>query len=264
MLRSFISLFILFICIAGRSQSDSLTVKSKDSVKFSQRYGLRIGIDLSKPIRGLLDENYNGLEFVADFRVTNRLYIAAEVGNEEFTGNELLDNTDNINIVELYNYTTSGSYLKLGVDFNTYENWYGMSNAIFIGGRYAGSTFSQTLNSNTVYDSNRYWLPDGFAVGQSAPNEFKSLNATWLEILFGIKVELFNNFYLSASARLAYLFTNKESEVFPNLWIPGYGRVSDNSNFGANYNYTISYFIPLFQMKPKKPKKPKEDVPVSE
>ncbi|WP_276392737.1 DUF6048 family protein [Eudoraea chungangensis] len=261
MSKSIISLVFLFLGFLGRGQSDSLETKTKDSTKLSERYGLRVGIDLSKPIRGLIDENYMGLEVVADFRITHRLNIAAEIGNEEFTDAEILDNADDINVVELYNYTSSGSYLKLGVDFNTYENWYGMSNAIIIGGRYVGSTFSQTLNSNTVYDSNRYWVPNGFAEGFTARQEFKSLNASWLEFLVGIKVELFANFYLSASARLAYLFTNKEAEGFPNLWIPGYGRVSDNSNFGANYNYSISYFIPIFK---KKTKKPKEEPPVTE
>jgi len=255
MLRYFISCFFLFSFFISEAQTDSLQIGSRDSTSFGQRYGLRVGVDLSKPIRALFDSDYSGLEFVADFRITKKLYIAAEFGNEENTSIESLENIDDINRVELYNYTTSGSYVKLGVDFNTYENWYGMTNAIFFGARYAGSSFSQTLNNYTIYDSNRYWNPTNFAPGSGSSEEFSGLTATWLEFLLGIKVELFANFYLSASVRLAYLFTNKEADFFPNLWIPGFNKTNDNSKFGVGYNYTISYFIPLYRKKVNKKKK---------
>lgn len=254
MLRYFISCFLLFSILISSAQNDSLALSARDSASFGDRYGLRIGVDLSKPIRALLDSDYSGLEFVADYRLTNKIYLAAEFGNEEKTSFEALENVDDINRVEIYNYTTSGSYAKLGIDFNTYENWYGMTNAIVFGARYAGSTFNQTLNNYTIYDSNRYWNPNNFAPGSDAPQEFSGLNATWLEFLLGIKVELFANLYLGASVRMAYLFTNKEADNFPNLWIPGFNKVNDNSKFGVGYNYTISYFIPLYRKKSKKKK----------
>lgn len=257
MLRFFTSCLFLLCFFASDAQTDSLELGARDSTSFGQRYGLRVGIDLSRPIRGLFDDDYSGLEFVADYRITNKIYIAAEFGNEKKTSIESLENINDLNRVELYNYTTSGSYLKLGIDFNTYENWYGMSNAIFAGARYAGSSFSQTLNNYSIYDSNRYWNPTDFAPGSGSTQEFTDLNATWLEILLGIKVELFANFYLSASVRLSYLFTNKEAEFFPNLWIPGFNKVNDNSKFGVGYNYSISYFIPLYRKKGNKKKKEK-------
>lgn len=252
MLRYFISCLFLFSFFLTEAQKDSLQIGSRDSTRFGERYGLRVGVDLSKPIRALLDSNYSGLEFVADYRITNKLYIAAEFGNEKKTSIEALENIDDINRVELYNYTSSGNYVKLGVDFNTYENWYGMSNAIIFGARYAGSSFSQTLNNYTIYDSNRYWNPTTFAPGSRSSEEFSGLTATWLEFLVGIKVEIFANLYLGASFRLAYLFTNEEADFFPNLWIPGFNKVNDNSKFGVGYNYSISYFIPLYSKKKKK------------
>jgi len=255
MLRYFISCFFLFGFFLSEAQTDSIQIGSRDSTSFGQRYGLRVGVDLSKPIRSLFDSDYSGLEFVADFRITKKLYIAAEFGNEKKTSTEALENIDDIDRVVLYNYTTSGSYVKLGVDFNTYENWYGMTNAIIVGARYAGSSFTQTLNNYTIYDSNRYWYPNNFAPGSGSSEEFSGLNATWLELLFGIKVELFANLYLGASVRLNYLFTNKEADFFPNLWIPGFNQVNDNSNFGVGYNYTISYLIPLYRKKENKKKK---------
>ncbi|MBT8209453.1 MAG: hypothetical protein KJP14_02910 [Eudoraea sp.] len=246
MLRYFISLLILSSSFFGWSQ-DVPETDDPDIADTRQAYGLRVGIDLSRPLRSFLNDNYTGLELIGDFRITNKLYLAAELGNEEYTQFEELGNENNPAIAEIYNYTTSGSYIKLGVEWNTYENWYGMNNTIFIGGRYAFSTFSQNLNQNNIYSTNRYWNPDAFAAGTTGPAEFGGLNASWLEFLFGLKAELFANIYMGASVRLGFLFSNKESEIFPNLWIPGFNKVTDGSNFGVGFNYSISYFLPLYK-----------------
>ena len=252
MSKYFISLFcILLLSMYGFAQETDGGQEIKDSVEYKQKYGLRVGVDLSRLVRSFADENYTGLELVGDYRLTEKLHIAAELGNEDFTQTEDLGGT------LLYNYTTSGSYVKLGVDLNTYQNWYGMNNLITIGGRYSFATFSQTLNEFQVFDSNRFFSPDNFLPGSGeVPEEFSGLNASWLELVLGVKAELFANIYLGISARLGYLVTNTESDRFPNLWIPGFNKVTDRSSFGIGYNYSISYFIPLY----KKSKKKKEPI----
>ena len=244
MLRYFISIFFLLGCIVGHSQSKSIDLQPKDTIVKKESYGLRVGADLSKLALSFFNDDYTGLELVGDYRLTQKLFLAAELGNEDRTKQE-----------DLYNFTSSGSYIKAGVDYNTYQNWYGMDNTIFLGGRYAVSTFSQTLNDYSVFDSNRYWNADGFADGQSPGREFSGLNASWLELVFGTKVELFANIYLGASVRLGFLVTQKQSDEFPTLWIPGFNKVTDGSNFGASYNYSISYFIPLYKKVKKSAKK---------
>jgi hypothetical protein len=259
MSKYFISICFNFCLVLSYAQNRVGDSQSQDTADYKQPYGIRAGIDLSRPILSLFNSDYTGLEFVGDYRLTSRLYLAAELGNEKKTNLEELGNVNSGNPVELYNFTTSGSYLKLGVDYNTYENWYGMNNSIYIGGRYAVSSFSQTLNSYSIYDSNRYWS-DTFLPGGTTPEEFSGLNATWLEFVFGAKAELFANIYLGASVRLGFLISNKEAEKFPNLWIPGFNKVTDGSKFGVGYNYSISYFLPLY----KKSKKPKPDADPSE
>ncbi|PCJ94038.1 MAG: hypothetical protein COA50_12820 [Flavobacteriaceae bacterium] len=249
MLRYTISLlFILCFCL-GNSQSKSVNLQQKDTVLYKQKYGIRAGIDLSKLLITNLNDDYTGLEVVGDYRLTENLYLAAELGNEKRTKQE-----------DLYNFTTSGSYIKLGVDYNTYENWLGMNNSIYIGGRYALSSFSQTLNNYQIYDTNRYWSPDDFVTGATSNEEFSGLNASWLEFVLGIKAELFANIYLGGSVRLGYLISDKPSDKFPNLWIPGFNRITDNSNFGLGYNYSLTYFLPLY----KKAKKKKEKASVNQ
>lgn len=243
MLKYSISLIFLLGASLGFSQSKTIDFNPKDTIEYKQPYGLRAGIDLSRIILSSTNDDYTGLEIVGDYRLSYKWYLAAELGNEKRTKQE-----------DLYNFTTSGSYLKVGADYNTYENWYGMNNSLFIGGRLAFSTFSQTLNNYQIYESNRYWNPGDFAFGANEGQEFSGLNATWLEVVLGVKTELFANIFLGASVRLGYLVSDKAADNFPNLWIPGFNKVTDGSNFGVGYNYSITYFLPLY----KKAKKKKE------
>lgn len=262
MLKSITSIFLLLISGIAIAQ-DSLSVEtatmdtvaiqtaSEDSTVYKQRYGLRIGIDLSKPIRSLLEDDYQGLELLADFRISHNVYIAGSLGNEEKTRQE-----DN------YNFTTSGSYLKIGLDWNTYENWYGMENIISLGFRVGASTFSQTLNSYQIYNTNQYWGEIGSGIfGEDMLGEYSGLSAQWAEIVLGMKVELVRNVFMGASVQLNYLINSSEAGNFPNLFIPGFNKVTDGSKFGVGYNYSISYLIPLF--KGNKPQK-EENEPAQE
>ncbi len=241
-----ISLFFLLVLVTVRSQSKPITTKPIDTVVYKQKYGLRVGVDLSRPIVSFAQDNYTGLEFVGDYRLTQKLFLAGELGNEKKTKQE-----------DLYNFTASGSYIKLGVDYNTYANWYGEQNSIFIGGRYAFSTYSQTLNNYQIFNSNRYWSPTEFTPGSDVAQEFGGRTASWLEFVFGTKVELFANIFLGGSVRLGFLFSDptKDSD-FHDLFIPGFNKVTEGSRFGVGYNYSLTYFIPLY----KKAKKLEEKV----
>ena len=244
MSRFFINLYFLFFVFLAIGQSKPIDLNPKDTVEYKQSYGISLGLDLSRIITSSLADNYSGFEIVADYRLTQSLYIAAELGNEEKTRQE-----------DLFNFTTSGSYLKVGVNKNNYANWYGERNLIYLGGRLAFSTFENTLNNYQYFDTNRYWNPEDFATGSDVPEKFSGLSATWLEAVFGTKVELFSNIYMGASIRLGIILAQKEDDRFPNLWIPGFNKVTDNSRFSVGYNYSISYFLPLYKKKNKVKKK---------
>jgi len=243
MLKYTISILFLLCFFNGWAQDDTINLQPQDTVVQKQTYGLRVGVDLSRILISQTSTDYTGLEIVGDYRLKQKLYLAGELGNEKKTKQE-----------DLYNFTTSGSYLKLGIDYNTYENWYGMNNSIFIGGRYAISSFSQTLNNFQYFDTNRYWNPDSFPNGSTEARKFDGLTASWLEFVFGLKAELFANLYLGGSIRIGFLMNNKEVEEFPNLFIPGFNKVTDESKFGIGYNYSLTYFIPLYKKGPKKNK----------
>ena len=219
------------------------TAVKKDSIKpKTERYGLRLGVDLFKLSRSFYEKDYRGLELVGDFKLTRKHYLAAEIGNE----NKTVDD-DHVN------FTTKGTYLKAGFDYNAYENWLGMHNMIYVGMRYGISTFSQTLNSYTVYNAHPYFGESPITVDGT---KYDGLSAQWIEVVAGIKAEIFNNLYVGFSFRLNNLITNKKPDNFDNLYIPGFNRTY-GGNFGAGFNYTISYFLPLYKtiIKPKDTKK---------
>jgi hypothetical protein len=221
-----------FFASAQKATVKDSTLTKKDSVKpKTERYGLRVGIDLSKLTRSFYEKDYKGLELVGDFKFTRKHYLAAEIGNE----NKTVDD-------DQLNFTTNGTYLKVGFDYNSYENWVGMNNMIYVGMRYGVSAFSQTLNSYSVYYANTYFPKPIIESGQ----KYDGLSAQWLEVVAGVKAEMFQNLYVGFSVRLNHLITNKTPDNFDNLYIPGFNRTY-GGNFGAGFNYTISYFLPLYK-----------------
>lgn len=216
-----------------------LTEKKKDSivpVVKTDRYGLRVGVDLYKLTRALYDKDYKGIEFVGDYRLTKKYFLAAELGNENKT-------TDDTRL----NSTSKGSYLKAGFDYNAYQNWLNMENIISVGLRYGFSTFSQQLNSYKIYNANPYFgevppIPSG--------QKFNGLTASWIEVVAGVKAKVFDNVFVGFSLQLKRLVSNKEPDNFENLYIPGFNRTYDG-DFGVGFNYTVTYFVPIYKKKVK-------------
>jgi hypothetical protein len=225
------SIFLVLLSFVSNSQTKETAKKDTIPAK-TERYGLRLGVDLFKLTRMLYEEDYRGIELVGDYRLTRRHFLAAEIGNEEKTVDD-----------DQLNFTTSGTYLKAGFDYNTYENWLNMENIISIGLRYGFSSFSQTLNNYQIYNTNPYF---GEAPIISSGEKEDGLSAQWLEVIAGTKVKVINNVFVGFSFSLKYLVTQKVPDNFDNLYIPGFNRTYDG-NFGVGFNYTISYFIPLYK-----------------
>lgn len=216
------------------TKTDTVVPVKKD------RYGVRVGVDLYKLTRGLYDKNYKGIELVGDYRLTKNYYAAAELGSEDKTTED-----------DRLNTTTKGTYLKVGFDYNVYENWLDMENIISIGLRGGFSTFSQELNSYKTYNPYPYW---GEMPWKTSGETFNGLTAGWIEVVAGVKVKVYNNIFVGFSLRMNTLvYDKKPSDDFENLYIPGFNRTYAG-NFGAGFNYTITYFVPLY----KKVVKPKE------
>lgn len=221
----------MLVPTASFSQNDTQT--EQDTVIYKQKYGLRLGIDISKPVRSFLDDDYTGIEIMGDYRLTKNIYLAGELGTEEKT-----DVTDYLNV------TAKGSYFKAGADYNFYRNWLDMENMIYGGFRIGVSSFNQTLNSYTVYNTDQYYNAP-YTVTDS--QTFNGLSAIWAELIIGMKAEVFNNFYVGINAQLKGRITEDKPTNFGNLYIPGFNKVYDSGRFGVGYGYTLSYLIPIYK-----------------
>ena len=230
--RLLITLVLLF-CVASHAQNDSIPSTVTDSITYKLKYGLRIGGDIGKLIRSFADDDYSGFELIADYRIKNKLYLAGEIGFEE-------KNT----ITDYLDVTTKGSYLKGGIDYNLYQNWLDMDNMIFSGFRLGAASFNHTRNSFQVYSTDQYWQPQ---LIDSENRKFSNLTALWIELIIGIKAELFNNLYLGLNVQLKGLLKETEPSGFENLYIPGFNKTYDSSGIGVGYGYTLSYRIPLYK-----------------
>ena len=215
------------------------TIEPESLVVYKKNYGLRVGIDLVKPVLSAVKTNYNGFEIVADYRVKKNLYIAAEIGVAE-----------QIKRRDTYAFTASGPYISAGFNYNTFKNWLEMDNEIYIGARYGFSVFDQRVDEYTIYQkgtaingiSGPYFEPRRNIV----PKRYEDLTAHWMGLLFGLKVETFKNLYLGANIQFNFMLAQTQPDHFKNLFVPGFNKVYSTGT-GLSFGYTISYRIPLYK-----------------
>ena len=195
-----------------------------------EKFGIRAGIDIQKIIKSATDNDYTGLSISGDIRLKESLYIFSELGNEE-------------KIISNYylNSTVNGTYLKCGVNFKL-NNDIRTQNIVYSGFNLGFSQFNQRINSYTIYNNNSiYW-------GESIitePVNLTDLKAFWLELVFGLKTEIFNNLFLGFELQLKNILKQNNKQGITNLYIPGFNRTYDSSNIGAGFSYSISYLIPV-------------------
>ncbi|MGA0374652.1 MAG: DUF6048 family protein [Flavobacteriaceae bacterium] len=234
-----ISLFTSLCCTSAQELVQEVKEALKEEIvdtinkREKKPYTIRFGVDLSKPLMAQLNKDYFGLELVGDIRLFSEFYGAIELGNERKTQQS-----------ERINFKTSGTYLKLGFDYNMYKNWKGMNNAIYLGMRIGNSFHKQKVNEYEPYQINHYWATEIIKNGAEI-REQESLSARWVEVVAGIKVKMINNIYMGLSLRLNRLMSDTRPENFDNLYIPGFNKKTDENVWGAGFNYTLTYAIPV-------------------
>ena len=213
-------------------KSDSIIVKKK-LINIDK---LSIGIDLYNPIYSSINDDDLSYELITSLRILEDFSIASEVGS-----------LDRYIEDENINFTSTGEYIKLGFDYNLFNNWVGMDNSIYLGMRFATSSFNNKIDSYTLRNPDSYW-------SNNVTDNYETINhsdqnAKWIELLVGIKVETIKNIYLGINLRLNRLLSNTSPNNFNNLYIPGFNKVTDDNSWGSGFNYTLTYSIPLKKRK---------------
>ena len=235
-----IYLFIISIWSSTNMVVSQTELNSSDSLVVNDKIlninKLNLGLDLFKPIKSSSDGDNLNYEIVGDLQLTENLYLAGEYGI-----------VDRIIEDENINFNSSGSFLRIGFNYNMFENWVGMDNSIYLGLRYATSNFSNKIINYTVRNQDSYF--SNLVDSEYQTIEYSDLSGNWIEIVAGLKVETFNNVYLGFSLRLNKLLSNSKPDNFDTLFIPGFNKVTDDNTFGSGFNYTLTYSIPLRKRK---------------
>ena len=235
-----IYLFIISICLStnmliGQTESNSndTLIKKEKLLNINK---IRLGFDLLKPILSSSEGDNLNYEIVGDLQLTENIYLAGEYGLVD----KMIED-------ENINFNSTGSFLRIGFDYNMFENWIGMDNSIYVGVRYGTSSFSSKILDYNVRNKDSYF--SNLVTNEFQTIENSNLSGNWIEILLGIKVETFKNVYLGLSLRLNKLLSDKKPDNFGNLFIPGFNKVTDENTFGSGFNYTLTYSIPLKKRK---------------
>ena len=94
----------------GFSQEEEKENPIDTIIAYKDKYGIRAGVDFVKLARSFVDDDYQGFEIMGDYRIYKTYYLAAEIGNENYTYTEPFIEAN-----------TQGSYIKVGGNYNFYD-----------------------------------------------------------------------------------------------------------------------------------------------
>ncbi len=207
---------LLIGCIQG--------VRGQDTLR---TFGPRIGLDISRFVYLFLDPAETAAEATLDAEVYRNLYPVLEVGYSS------LDEKEGD-----FDYSMNGGYFRVGADYNVLKpKERSVHHTLTVGLRYGLAQFKHRAEHVTIPSD--YW---GDYLLESHEN---SLTGHWLELVGGVKAEIFNNFFLGWSLRYKILLNPEIDPLFTPLIVPGYGKGSMNRGLG--FSYTVSYMFPILK-----------------
>lgn len=227
-LRCFFSLLLL--TAAGTAGAQAIKDTTYKPVEIQG--GLRLGVDITRFALKYFQPYRTDVTIAADAQYSRNLYFAGELS---------YNNTSHTD--SNYSYKGNGASVTLGVDYNLLKKRDpGEKNIIYVGARYGFAAFSYDIPTYTVHDP----------IWGDYSSSYPKTNATahWVELLIGIRAEVFRNFYMGWSLRDRILLNKGlANRDFPALVIPGYGKGNKGNQFDVMYN--VSYFIPLYKVHTK-------------
>lgn len=201
------------------------TTKRKEKMKFPLLNGVTIGANIWDPLMRIFGQKYGLIDFSAELNMYNRFIPAVEIG---------LGVADNKPEDMNFRYKTPLSVFgKIGANYNFLYNK-DPDYQFHAGFRIGYTTFKYSI---TEIDLNSdYW-------GKSEKLEIndQSSNATWIEILLGLRVKIYRNLSMGWYFRYHHLFNVKENKNSSPWYIPGYGH----RNRGITGSFSVYYTIPL-------------------
>ena len=189
--------------------------------------GLSVHADIGSPIISLLGGYARSYEVQLDVNLYRRIYPIVEVGYA----------TAQKEGVSGILYNTNAMFFRLGMNYGLLKPFKddGSARSVkcypFVGLRYAMSPITYSLSNIEINDL--YW-------GTSHIDNFDNITkyAGWLELVGGVRVDLYKGLTLGWSVRLKTLLHTSAPDKNYVWYVPGYGK---SSGMGMMFNYTIGY-----------------------
>ncbi|WP_163709198.1 DUF6048 family protein [Mangrovibacterium lignilyticum] len=220
-----LTIALLILTLTSWAQEQEKKKMPKRTDNFIHMPGIRLGVDFTRPFQNLWTKGDRyGSEFSGDIEVKPNLYAVTELGWEKLKmAHDYVD------------YEASGSYMRLGIDYNMLATESADERDIFyVGLRYAFAVASQTVNE---YYFDGYW---GDTTGSFPKQNFST---HWMEVVLGLKGEIFNNFYMGWSIRTKFILAQKDFDIPPVYFTPGYGK--SESGVALDFTYSLYYTLPF-------------------
>lgn len=194
---------------------------AQDTILFPLK--IRAGFDLVGPGVYIYDNEKLILEGYVSFDKSEKISFVLEAGHADYRYTQYN-----------YDYQTSGTFTRLGVDFNF------LKPEISKGKYWAGAGLRYGLsiyNSETpMYEQENYWGTFSSSIPEN------SGTGHFLEVTPGFRTELFGNLSLGWTLRLKFLLSGGGGKDLKPIYLPGFGNGGKITTLGVNYY--ISWNIP--------------------
>jgi hypothetical protein len=200
------------------------SAEEKPKKIFRTPQGITLGVNLAGPINKAFDNDRTGLSFISRVNIAKDYFLIGEVGYENISFKR-----------EHANYTSNGTFLKVGAEIDVMKKKEEWSNDNLMLGLHYGIGVQEHGASQFVI-KNGYWNDYEGRV----PSYF--ISTQWLEFSIGPRTEVFKNFYMAWNIHLRLAVLRDNSADLKPYIIPGFGN-GDN-RFNAAFSYTLEYMIP--------------------
>ena len=202
--------------------------------------GTYVGVDIYGIGSKMLGGDFMSSEVSIGVNLKNKFIPTIEFG---------MGGTDTWNETGIHYKSKTAPFFRIGVDYNTMAKKKEKNSYLYVGLRYAFSSFKYDVSTLPVDDpiwggsignpslEDDYW-------GGSIPFNHPGMKASvqWLEIVLGVKVRIYKNFNMGWSVRMKYKTSVSTGEYGDPWYVPGYGKFKSN-NMGITYS--LIYKLPL-------------------
>ena len=219
-----------------RDQKKNVKEEPKEIVPLYN--GTYVGVDIFGIGSKLFGGDFLSSEVNVTVNLKNKFLPTAEVG---------FGTTDTWNDTGIH-YKGSSPFFRIGMDYNTMSKKKEKNSYLYVGLRYAFCPMKYDISSLPIPDTEFGGSMENPSLmdpiwGGSVPYDYAGLKATmqWFEIVAGVRVNIYKNFYMGWALRMKYRLSASVSEHGNPWMVPGFGKYS-SKNMGITY--TLTYKLP--------------------